>query len=146
MLIATTWSRLVAARDGTTNRVGINMRHETSTSNDRKSRLRLRVGVLLILLWLIPFWALAPYIAHSLRGQSNPPSVEAVTAAIVVLQTLIGLLGSWVAGTEVKSIIRGSTTKHALGAIWSIFIHGEVQRHDDVSADLHEGESRPEGA
>jgi hypothetical protein len=102
------------------------MRHGTSTSTDIKSRLRLRVGVLLILLWLIPFWALAPHIAHSLGGLSNPPSVEAVTAAIVVVQTIVGLLGFWVAGTEVESIIRGSTTKHALGAIWSIFIHGKA--------------------
>jgi hypothetical protein len=122
------------------------MRHGTSTTNDHKSRLRLRVGVLLILLWLIPFWALGPHIAHSLSGLTNAPSVEAVTAAIVVAQTLVGLLGFWVAGTEVKSIIRGSTMKHALGATWSIFIHGEVQRHDDVSADLDEDESRPEGA
>jgi hypothetical protein len=120
------------------------MRHGTSTTKNLKSagvsRLRLRVGVLLILLWLIPFWALAPHIAHSLSGLSNPPSVAAVTTAIVVVQTIVGLLGSWVAGTEVKSIIRGSTTKHALGAIWSIFIHGTVQRHDNVGADQREGE------
>ena len=122
------------------------MRHGASTTSDRESRLRLRVGVLLVLLWLIPFWALGPRIAHSLSGLSNAPSVEAVTAAIVVVQTLVGLLGFWVAGTEVKSIIKGSTMKHALGAIWSIFIHGEVQRHDDVSADVDEGESRPEDA
>jgi hypothetical protein len=86
------------------------MRHGTSTTKDLKSagvsRLRLRVGVLLILLWLIPFWALAPHIAHSLSGLSNPPSVAAVTTAIVVVQTIVGLLGFWVAGTEVKSIIR----------------------------------------
>jgi hypothetical protein len=29
------------------------------------------------------FWALAPYIAHSLSGLSNPPSVAAVTTAFV---------------------------------------------------------------
>jgi hypothetical protein len=112
----------------------------------RVSRFRLRVGVLLILLWLIPFWALAPYIAHSLSGLSNPPSVAAVTGAIVAVQTILGLLGFWVAGTEVKSIVRGSTTRHALGAIWSIFVHGKVQRDDDVGADLNEGEQPREDA
>jgi hypothetical protein len=126
------------------------MRHGRSTTNELKSasvsRLRLRVGVLLILLWLIPFWALAPHIAHSLSGLSNPPSVAAVTTAIVVMQTLIGLLGFWVAGTEVKSIITGSTTRHALGAIWSIFIHGNVRGHDNVGADMDEGEVPREGA
>jgi len=97
------------------------------------------VGASLILLWLIPFRALAPEIAHSLSGLSNPPSVATVTATIVAVQTVIGLLGFWVAGTEVKSIIRGSTMKQALGATWSIFIHGEVQRDDNAGADI-EGE------
>ena len=120
------------------------MRNGTSTTGDLElagvSRLRLRVGVLLILLWLIPFWALAPHIAHSLSGLSNPPSVAAVTTAIVAVQTILGLLGFWVAGTQVKSIIKGSTKLHALGAIWSIFIHGDVRGHDTVGADLDEGQ------
>jgi hypothetical protein len=51
------------------------------------------VGVVLILLWLLPFWALAPHIAHSLSGFSNPLSVAAVATTIVVVQTIIGLLG-----------------------------------------------------
>ena len=40
-------------------------------------------------------------------GLSNPPSVAAVTTTIFVVQTIIGLLGSWVAGTQAKSIIMG---------------------------------------
>jgi hypothetical protein len=120
------------------------MRRGWSTTDNPESagvsRLRLRVGVLLILLWLIPFWTLAPYIAHSLSGLSNPPSVAAVTTAIVVVQTIFGLLGFWVAGTEVKSIIKGSTMKHAVGATWSIFIHGKVPGHHKISADLDNGQ------
>jgi hypothetical protein len=118
------------------------MRHGASTTKDTESAglspLRLRVGVSLILLWLIPFWALGPRVAHSLAGLSNPPSVAAVTTAIVAVQTILGLLGFWVAGTEVKSIIKGSTKKHALAAIWSIFIHGDIRRHDTVGTDPNE--------
>jgi hypothetical protein len=98
-----------------------------NTRSAGPSALRLRMGVFLVLLWLLPFWALAPYIAHSLSGLSNPPSVAAVTTAIVVVQTILGLLGFWVAGTEVKSIIKGSTMWHALGAIWSILLHGSIR-------------------
>ena len=51
---------------------GINMRDGTSTAEDAKSAghspLRLRLGVFLVLLWLVPFWALGPYIAHLLSG------------------------------------------------------------------------------
>jgi hypothetical protein len=129
---------------------GIYMRDGSSRTEDTKSAgpspLRLRVGVFLILLWIVPFWALAPYIANSLSGFSNPPSVAAVTTAILVVQTIIGLLGSWVAGTQVKSIIKGSTKRHALGAIWSILIHGEIRGQGDVRNDPNEGdpnEARP---
>ena len=122
---------------------GINMRDGTSTTEGTKSAglspLRLRVGVFLILLWLLPFWALAPHITHSLSGLSNPPSVAAVTTTIVVVQTIIGLLGFWVAGTEVKSIIKGSTMRHALGAIWSMLLHGDIRGQGDDGIDPNEG-------
>jgi hypothetical protein len=104
----------------------------TSRTEDAKSAgpspLRLRLGVLLILVWLVPFWALAPEITHSLNGLSNPPSVAEVTTAIVVVQAILGLLGFLIAGAEVKSIIKNSgKLTHALRAIWPILIHGEIQ-------------------
>jgi hypothetical protein len=115
------------------------MRHGAATTNDAESTglspLRLRIGVALIILWLIPFWALGPEIAHSLSGLSNPPSVAAVTTAIAVVQTVIGLVGFWVAGTEVKSIVKGSSMKRALGALWSMFVHGKLPGHDTVGTD-----------
>jgi hypothetical protein len=123
------------------------MRDGTSTTEGTKaaglSPLRLRVGVFLILLWLLPFWALAPHIAHSLSGLSNPPSVADVTTTIVVVQTIIGLLGFWIAGTEVKSIIKGSTMRHALGAIGSILLHGDIRDHGGDGVDPNE--RRPPG-
>jgi hypothetical protein len=126
------------------------MRDGSSATEDTKSAgpspLRLRVGVVLIMLWILPFWALAPRIAESLSGLSNPPSVAAVTTTIVVVQTVIGLLGFWVAGTQVKSIIKGSTMRHALGAIWSILLHGEVRRQGDVGNDPIEGRPPREDA
>ena len=97
------------------------------TESAGMSPTRLRFGAALIISWLLPFWALAPFITHALDGLSNPPSVAAVTTTIVVVQTIVGLLGFWVAGTEVKSIVKGSSLKHALAAIWSILVHGDVR-------------------
>jgi hypothetical protein len=129
---------------------GIYMRDGSSMTEDTKSAapspLRLRVGVLLIFLWIVPFWALAPNIAHSLSGLSNPPSVAAVTTTIVVVQTIIGLLGFWVAGMQVKSIIKGSTKRHALGAIWSILLHGDIRGQGDVANSPNEGRPPREDA
>jgi hypothetical protein len=116
------------------------MRSRTSITKNVKSAgpspLRLRLGVLLILLWLLPFWALAPYIAHALNGLSNPPSVAAVTTSIVVVQTILGLLGILIAGAEVKAIIKSSgKLVHALRALWPILIHGEIPHESDGPAD-----------
>src|SRR5512133_1549549 len=117
------------------------MRDGSSTEEAKSagmSPLRLRVGVFLILLWIVPFWALSPRIADSLSGLSNPPSVAAVTT-IIVVQTILGLLGFWVAGTQVKSIIKGSAKLRAIGAIWSMLLHGEIRGQGDVGEDPKEG-------
>ena len=118
------------------------MRDESSATEDTTSAgpspLRLRVGVVLILMWIVPFWALGPLIADSLSGLSNPPSAADVTTAIVVVQTIIGLLGFWVAGTQVKSIIKGTTKRRALEAIWFILLHGEVRGQGEVGNDPDE--------
>ena len=147
MLLATGWLhyRGVRAHERKGPLDGVGNLHARWIAHDRGHEigwpvpLRLRVGVLLILLWIVPFWALAPYIAHSLSGLSNPPSVAAVTTAIVVAQTIIGLLGFLVAGAAVKSIIKGSTKRHALGAIWSILLHGEIRGQDSAGNDPNEG-------
>ena len=141
MLVATRGSVTRQQESGAARRTEyeINMRHGAPNTKDAESAglspLRLRFGVALIILWLIPFWALGPEIAHSLRGLSNPPSAAAVTTAIAVVQTVIGLFGFWVAGTQVKSIVKGSSMKRALGALWSMFIHGDVPGHDTAGTD-----------
>jgi hypothetical protein len=120
------------------------MRHRKANTTNEKlagmSPFRLRAGVALIILWLLPFWALAPEIAHSLSGTSSPPSVASVTTYIVVVQTIFGLLGLWIAGTEVKSIVKGSTLKRSLSALWFIFIHGKLRDPETVGTDPSEGE------
>ena len=55
------------------------------------------------------------------------------------MQTILGLLGFWVAGQAVKSIIKGSTMRHALGAIWSMLIHGDIRGQQEVGNNPKEG-------
>jgi hypothetical protein len=140
------WSATVRAL-GPINEAGNLVMRDGSSTEEAKSAgispLRLRVGVFLILLWIVPFWALSPRIADSLSGLSNPPSVAAVTTAIVVVQTILGLLGFWVAGTQVKSIIKGSAKLRAIRAIWSMLLHGEIRGQGGVGNDSNEG--RPPG-
>ena len=126
------------------------MRDASSTTDDSKaagaSSLRLRLGVFLILLWILPFWLLAPELAHVLSGGSGNPSVATVTTTVVVVQTILGLVGMFVAGAEVKTIVKGSTRRHAIAAIWSIFIHGEIRGDGPVGTEPNEAPSPKEDA
>jgi uncharacterized oligopeptide transporter (OPT) family protein len=99
----------------------------TDEESTTVSPARLRLGVSLIIVWWIPFWALSPYIADSLSSTANPPSVAAITTVIVIVQTIIGLLGFLVAGKEVKSIVNGVPKKQALASVWFILVHGTVR-------------------
>ena len=89
MLLATGWRHHGGVREHEPRahlmEPGTYMRDASSTEDAKAagmSPLRLRVGVFLILLWIVPFWALAPYIADSSVGsvtlhqlrQSRPPS------------------------------------------------------------------------
>lgn len=91
------------------------------------SALRLRLGVFMILVWFAPIWALGPWITHALSGLPTPPTVTVVTTTILVIQTITGLLGFWIGGTQVKTIVKDAPRRRdALRAIWSIFLHGEI--------------------
>ncbi len=98
------------------------------------SALRLRLGVFLVVLWWLPFWALSPYIADSMSSLSNPPSVAAVTTAIVVVQTIIGIIGFLIAGAQVKQILKGSPKKQAFGTMSYILVHGKVRDSQSTGA------------
>ncbi|QDP97480.1 hypothetical protein FOE78_17565 [Microlunatus elymi] len=96
--------------------------------------VRLRIGVALILFWWLPFWILSAPIADLLGGPSSGPSVATVTAVIVVVQTLAGLIGLVAAGAEVKAILHNSTKRQAIKIAWSVLIHGKIPEHDQGSA------------
>lgn len=89
------------------------------------SAFRLRVGVVLLLLWLLPFWLLAPQIAKAI----NPGDVQLaaeITTAILVVQTILGLAGMYVAGTEVKQLVKTTPKKQLLRVIWRILWSGKI--------------------
>ena len=89
--------------------------------------LRLRVGVGLILLWFLPFWLLAAPIAESITPDDTH-LVATLTTAIMVTQTVIGIIGFYIAGSQVKLIIKSSKRRDALKTIWRVLITGKVEQ------------------
>ena len=92
-------------------------------SND-KSIIRLRIGVVLILLWMLPFWLLGPRIASNVNTSDVESLTVVITAIIMIVQTVLGLAGVYLAGKETARIIKKTPKKRLLKTIWQILRHG----------------------
>jgi uncharacterized oligopeptide transporter (OPT) family protein len=85
--------------------------------------MRLRIGIGLIILWWLPFWALGPYLAR-LLGYSSSHAAAVATTMIVIIQTIIGILGMFLVGKQVSGLVKGSPKRQVLPKIWHIFRYG----------------------
>jgi len=85
------------------------------------SVFRLRLGVVLIGIWWIPIWLLAPIVAHIV---SQP--VGSVTLIIAIVQTIIGLIGLLIAGRQAAKIVRHTRYRTVPGRIWRVLWTGEL--------------------
>jgi uncharacterized membrane protein YeaQ/YmgE (transglycosylase-associated protein family) len=90
------------------------------------SATRLRVGVVLLLIWFIPFWALAPWIARSL-GWSDHAGVE-LGIVISIVQTLIGIVGAFTGGKAATALVKGTPFKEVPARAWHIVWTGNMEQ------------------
>lgn len=89
-----------------------------------RSSLRLRIGVVMLLLWFLPFWLLSPYIASLIDPSKEESLTGVVTMIIMTTQTIIGLFGAFLAGKETAGIIRNTPRKRVFKTVWRIFRYG----------------------
>jgi hypothetical protein len=85
------------------------------------SPTRLRVGVVLFLLWWIPVWLAAPVIA-----EAAGLDVGHVAVGMAVVQTVVGGIGALVAGRQITRILRGVPRKQMLATVWRVLRHGSL--------------------
>lgn len=103
------------------------MVEEKPVEHDRAvSVTRLRIGAVLLLIWFIPFWALAPWIAKSL-GWSAHAGVQ-LGIVMSICQTLIGIVGAFTAGKEATTLIKGTPFKAVPARAWRIIWTGNMER------------------
>jgi hypothetical protein len=91
------------------------------TGKPTASPTRLRVGVVLVLLWWIPVWLGAPIIARITGFDARD-----VLIAMVVVQTVIGLAGVLVVGPQVARIMSGVPARRMLPTVWSVLRRGAL--------------------
>ena len=103
------------------------MPEEKLGESDRAiSATRLRIGVVLLLIWFIPFWALAPWIAKAL-GWSAHAGVE-LGLVMSIGQTLIGFVGAFIAGKEGTALVKGTTFRKVPARAWHIIWTGNMEQ------------------
>jgi hypothetical protein len=86
------------------------------------SVFRLRLGVLLVGIWWIPIWLLAPIIAHVTGGP-----VGTVTITVAIVQTVIGLVGVLIAGRQALKIVRHTGWRAIPRKIWHVLWTGRIE-------------------
>ena len=100
------------------------MAQSTQKDIGNKTGFRLRLGVVLMLLWFLPFWLLSPYIASLIDPADEESLTFTVTVVIMTVQTVIGLFGAYLAGKETAGIIRNTPRKQMFKTVWRIFRYG----------------------
>lgn len=102
------------------------MADSNAQSASAVSPIRLRIGVVLILLWWIPFWMLSPKIASALGFTNEAKAASIITIVIMVIQTVIGLLGIYFAGKQIYELLKNTPKKRVLPKVWHILVSGKV--------------------
>jgi hypothetical protein len=106
---------------------------------EQVSVFRLRLGLVLIGIWWIPIWLLAPVVAH-LVGQP----VGSVTVVIAIVQTIIGLIGALIAGRQAAKIVRHAGFRAVPRKIWHVVRTGELAEPEPRSEGGDERRHPPE--
>jgi len=100
-----------------------------SRSMEHVSVFRLRLGAVLIGIWWIPIWLLAPLVAHFVDR-----SVGSLTIAIAIVQTIIGVIGALVAGRQAAKIVRHTPFRAVPGKIWHVLWTGRLIEPEPTEA------------
>lgn len=95
------------------------------TQSTTLSTRRLRIGIVLIFVWWIPFWLLQPLFAvvfsiDSSQGKSR------LLIGILILQTVVGLIGLALVGKQVAAIMKHKSYRQIFPTVWRAVIHGTI--------------------
>jgi len=96
-------------------------------TNNSISAKRLRVGVVFMFLWWIPFWAVLPLLTDTISM-----SITEATIIVMTVQTIIGLLGFLMVGKPIATMLKRLKFRQVPGNVWYMVIHGH-EKPDNIS-------------
>jgi hypothetical protein len=89
------------------------------------SGLRIRIGMVLLIIWWIPFWLLDPILVKILSIDS-PAGKHSLLIIILVTQTILGLIGILIAGSSVIRLVRQTPNRQIPKTFWHALKQGNI--------------------
>lgn len=89
------------------------------------SATKLRLGVIFLFLWWIPFWLAAPGL-NKLLGITSPEGQHMLLLFILGLQTIFFFLGLLMCGRQTVNMARKAPKKQVPKLFWRTLRHGQI--------------------
>ncbi len=94
--------------------------------NNNETKLRIRIGVLFIILWWIPFWLVSGIIisADDIHKAQHRREVLILT---IIVQSILGLIGAFLIGKSMVKHMRHQKFRRFPVIAWRLFKTGTVE-------------------
>jgi hypothetical protein len=92
--------------------------------------MRIRAGIILIIVSWLPIAQTILYIAHSNGHLTSDSESQEVRLVVWGIQILIGFVGLWLVGEVAIKMAKESGWKKTPGNIWRLFLHGHNSSSD----------------
>jgi hypothetical protein len=90
------------------------------------STTKLRVGILLFVIWWIPIYLTVPLVVGALGDAGNAHATKVVTISIIAAQSLIGLAGLLLLGKQLTLTLKRVPFKKMPRALWRALKSGST--------------------
>ncbi len=96
---------------------------EVNSYSVAQSVLKLRVGVIFLILFWLPFWLLEPLLSAVL-GINTASGRHKLLVIVIIIQTIFGIVGLLLVGKQTIRLLKHTTKRHVIKTLWRMLIHG----------------------
>lgn len=93
--------------------------------------LKIRIGIILIVISWLPIAQTVLYIAHSNGNLTNDLQSQKFRLTVWAVQIIIGWIGLWMIGAVAFKLAKQSGWKKTPAKFWQLFLHGHNEQPGD---------------
>jgi hypothetical protein len=99
------------------------------TQNNQLSVTKIRIGIVLLIVWWLPVYLTVPSLTRALGDSGNHHDVLVITVVIIGIQTVIGFFGLFLVGKELATTLRKVSFRKLPAVVWRIVWSGKTEIH-----------------